>query len=805
MMPLLILPRFLQWRLVLSWLSLLWERLWQVFWAPWAVFLSFCAASLLGIVPVASPGWHLAVIVVFLSMLGMAFRYGLSGFVCPDIWDALRRLERDHPEHPLTVLCDHPFVVHDPVTRVLWQKHHQRMIAEARSLHVPWPSPRIADHDPGAVRAIPVLALAVGLFVSGPRSGEQVLAAFTPVLTGSLQGEVWIMPPDYTGLSPVRHILGGDVPVLRVPDGSSLLALIHGSGLPIGRMGDVPVFFEDVGNAVTRMTARISGDTGPEVVLHIRRGLWHSVRQPFMIIPDHPPSVADGPFVAGDGALDGRDSRLPLRIVASDDYGVTSVDLELRAVEGVRTVPVSAPDHYSLPVPGLPASSVDITIPLDLSAYPRAGLDVEARLLVRDGAGHETGSDWRAIHLPERHFNHPVASSLVRVRKALITGTFWQNSDVLRVLDELSALPDSFGNDLVVFLGIRVSATRLLPLSMARSPESVVDLLWDLALRVEDGAVDDARHQLEQARLDLRNATGDPQAMADAINAVRRALVSLLQEMARRDDALPLHELDALADSLGPVQAGDLALDRMLAELEELTRLGAQDAARDLAGHIDELLSGLRNARLSSASTDLRAMREIMEGFDRLVRDQEQLLEDTFAMTSAGTALPSVSRHSGFWSFPAAELSGRQDTLRGQLRSLAGQVGQKTGSVPESFSLAGARMEAASGALSASRPDLGQHAQGQALEALREIRRQISRAMMQSLGQTIGLLPVPSGSGLDPAGRPGSGVSFHGEKVPTKPERTRARDLLQELRRRASEGGRDRDEQEYLRRLIKMF
>ncbi|NKD86005.1 DUF4175 domain-containing protein [Haematospirillum jordaniae] len=804
MMPLLILPRILQWRLFLSWLFLFWERLWQALWIPWSVVLGFIALSLLGGIPASGTGWHLVSFVLFLVILAFALWYGLSSFCCPDIWNALHRLERGHTARPLTALCDRPFVVLDPATHELWQRHHRQMLFEAGFLQVSWPAPHIADRDPLAIRAIPVLALAVGLFVSGPQSADRLSAALTPSLTGSLSAEIWITPPEYTRLPSVRRVMDGGT--LDVPEGSSLLVLVHGPGLPVGYLGDTHVPFEDSGHDTARMTALLTDDAGSGVELRIRRGLWYSARQQLAIFPDTPPSVAGGSLVAAT-TPDGPDPRLSLHVAASDDYGVTEARLELRRPGEPEMDMDFVARSYPLPVPGLPSPHVDTTVLLDLAGHPWAGHDVEVRVLVSDGASHTVSSDWYATHLPERQFTHPVAALLASARKVLFTGSPAQKAEVWRRLDELSLRPDDFSQDPVVFLGLRIAALRLSPAFAVHPLESVADLLWNLALRIEDGTIDNARTQLEQARLDLLNATGDPKAVADAINAVRRALVSLLQDIVGRGGGLSLDELDALADSLGPnIQAGDLALEKMLAELEELTRLGAQDAARALAEHVDAVLSGLRNARFSSASGELRDMRDIMTGFDRLVRGQEQLLEDTFSTMAEGTALPSVSRHSGFWTFPAAELARRQESLRGQLRALSGQVGRKTGSVPEWFGVAGDHMDTASRALGESRPDLGQQAQGEALEALRQARRDVSQTMMQNLGQTIGLLPAPAGAGgLDPAGRPGEGMTLHGEKVPTKPERTRARDLLQELRRRAAEGNLDRQEQDYLQRLIRMF
>ena len=60
---------------------------------------------------------------------------------------------------------------------------------------------------------------------------------------------------------------------------------------------------------------------------------------------------------------------------------------------------------------------------------------------------------------------------------------------------------------------------------------------------------------------------------------------------------------------------------------------------------------------------------------------------------------------------------------------------------------------------------------------------------------------------VDPLGRPaeGSFADGQGVEIPDELSRARAREILEELRRRAAEAGREQDELDYIERLLDRF
>jgi hypothetical protein len=94
--------------------------------------------------------------------------------------------------------------------------------------------------------------------------------------------------------------------------------------------------------------------------------------------------------------------------------------------------------------------------------------------------------------------------------------------------------------------------------------------------------------------------------------------------------------------------------------------------------------------------------------------------------------------------------------------------------------------------------------QKNALDALRSGADQLAKALMNRSGQGM-----PGRSGQeDPLGREegGTGAMFgNNVKVPDKMTLERARSILKELRRRAAERGRPKEELDYIDRLLKEF
>jgi hypothetical protein len=162
---------------------------------------------------------------------------------------------------------------------------------------------------------------------------------------------------------------------------------------------------------------------------------------------------------------------------------------------------------------------------------------------------------------------------------------------------------------------------------------------------------------------------------------------------------------------------------------------------------------------------------------------------------------------------PGQGLGNRQQALRDRLDRLQQGMGQAGIESPSQFGEAGRAMQDAEKALRDGDMQGAAEAEARALDKLREGARNMAEQMAKQRGQRMGRNGNGGPNGtpplLDPFGRapaqadgsdPGTGV-----KVPDQIDVQRAREILEELRRRLGENTRPTFELEYLERLLKQF
>ena len=109
------------------------------------------------------------------------------------------------------------------------------------------------------------------------------------------------------------------------------------------------------------------------------------------------------------------------------------------------------------------------------------------------------------IILPERKFNHPVAREIVIERRKLSADS--RDARLVgETLGDIAWQPERYAADTTVFLSLRTAARRLFGNPTEETIEAVQQLLWDTALRVEDGKLSLARRSLRDAEDALREA-----------------------------------------------------------------------------------------------------------------------------------------------------------------------------------------------------------------------------------------------------------------------------------------------------------
>ncbi len=815
------------WRTSAAVAALWWERAWPALWPALGIAFAFIALSLVNLWTVV-PGWlHVVLLAVFSAALAAALVRALGGLVRPGRREGRRRLERTSglSHRPLTALRDRltgaEAAAHDAGTQALWEEHRVRARRSVRRLRVGWPAAGWARVDPWGVRAALGLFLVIGLGAAGSEAPQRLAHAFAPQFGGGSNAaaflDAWVTPPEYTGLPPLFLRREASEPeALRVPAGSELFARVHGGdGAPSLLIDEERTEFAAIDGE--NFEVRRVLDSGERIAIvqgKATLGAWG-----FTVIADGAPQIA----FAEEPSTSVRQA-LRLSYAARDDYGITGVAARIARTDSDDTMEVELP----LARPGLTEATESSFH--DLTPHPWAGLPVSLILAARDELGQTGTSEEIEMILPERIFRHPVAKKIVEQRRVLALAPS-RHERVARSLSALSAHPDTYYDDLTAFLSLRSAVWRLRNLEPA--PEvlaDVIDLLWNTALRIEDGNLSVAEAELRAAQDALMEALARnaPDAEIDQrIQELREAMNRFLEALAERAFALQQDR----GNDLGPLDPDSILsqdeLQRLLDRAQELSRTGSRDAARELLSQLREMLENLREGLTGGEMFAGQEQAEMMlRELNELMRQQQRLLDQTFRESQQGPQgrrgqrgqrgergeqLGDGERQGQGRGQGLGSLADRQEALRRMLGELMRRLGEGNGDIPRALGRAERDMDNARGALEQSRPGEAVGPQTSALDQLRQGAASIIREMMEQLGGDPGL-DGPDGPfnrvGRDPLGRAQAGFGpFDDERVeiPDEDDVQKARGILRELYRRAAERKRPKPEQEYIERLLRRF
>src|SRR5690606_9939155 len=170
----------------------------------------------------------------------------------------------------------------------------------------------------------------------------------------------------------------------------------------------------------------------------------------------------------------------------------------------------------------------------DLTPHPWAGLEARLRLVARDQIGQTGASDEITLTLPERKFRHPVARAVIEQRKKLAQRPE-ERRPVTLALSAITLAPDMFDEDVVVYLGLRFAISRLNADQSREAVPPVLGLLWDVALRLEDGGLSLVERELRDAQEALQEALArdaDDQEIEELMDRLQEAMNRYLQALA---------------------------------------------------------------------------------------------------------------------------------------------------------------------------------------------------------------------------------------------------------------------------------
>lgn len=810
----------------------------------WRLFvwtLLFCGLWLFAIPSQLGYIAELAAFVVYFGGLFYFIVRDVRLFRLPYRQEIDRRIEQESgiAHHPLVMFEDK---LANPLSlraRSLWDNSRQKIGELVLKIKAVSPKPLMAKADPRALRFAALLFFGLGLIMAGPDWQGRIWHGLMPVTlspTSPSAGGIRlvIMPPAYTGAK--ESVLESSAQNLVIPSGSMLKIAVNGGfGKPVLYVDDFPLPFETAGNGSYFLEMTVPAGKSLAVrQMFITRGHWD-----YTVAPDAPPAIAlkNDPLPLPDGTL-----RVPM--ILSDDYGVRTLIMHMSLADGEASPPIGKDVTEIRSVLSLPKTAIELQPVYDFTAHPWAGQRVKLTFTAQDQLLQKMEAPSVEIKLPERRFTHPVAQNLARLRKKLIAAPLNEYEIIESSLESIIARPRAFNGDFITALALRSASSRLYWSGPSmETAEQVAALLWDTALRIEDGNLSIAARTLRDAQNALESALRDPQATPEEISRLmqnlRLATAQYFMEMQRElqkraanGEPLPVLPPDMFSKIMNPEE-----LAAMMQQMEARALEGDRDAAQQMLAQLKQMLDGA-SPTVTPLPADIKQLMESSKELQELVEGQEKLLaltqsrEKSASLTyDYGKAIPNDQELMKKWGIgdmpPAPDLKNKarpeplinfadsqkeQENLRYRLGQIMLKAAEAMNDVPENLGLAEIEMRGSSKALGENDPAASIPRQQEALKQMKQGRQQVIQALMARIQQLTGIAMGGGGFKYDPLGRPYGGNGdkegpYHGSnvKIPDEAERKRAQEILQLLQRRSGEFDRPEEELDYYHRLLRQF
>lgn len=842
----------------LSRCALLFEELWPRLWLVSGVAGLFVLVSLAGVWPSLSENAHKFGLALFAGAL-LAALVRVFRAPWPTREAAVRRIERhSHVSHRPASSYEDTLTAggDDPATQRIWHAHKARLAEVLLRLRVGAPEPRTDRRDPFALRALLMLGVVLLFALVGDNAKDRLMAAFRfgpAAQFVEARLDAWVMPPPYTAKPPIlladgalssRQPAPADGGAHEIPERSVLI--VRTSGAELGSLAleikaetgqpqrvEAPNLSQNENQRAGGDAAEIRTELQRTAMVRVLSGRNELALWSFRIITDQPPGIA----LTKDPEGTPRGS-MKLTYKIEDDYGVASAEARFERLQAAESEPrtswarkdilkgprppLERPPVLSLRLPRSNVKDAVSSSSHELGSHPWAGMKVRMTLRAKDLGGNIGRSQPLDLVLPQRRFTKDLAKAVIEQRRKLVEDARYRPW-VVKALEALTLEPEGFMTDRHVYLGLRSAYHRLL-LDRSRSGlKSVLEQLWHVALRIEDGAgLTEAERRLKdiQDRLSKALEEGAPDAEIQSLmQELRQALSEFLEQLARQAEGRQME----FPDGLNPNQiVRPEDLERLLNNLENMARQGSRDMAQEMLSQLRDLLDQLQSGRMANMGPQGQQMMQMMDQLGDLIGKQQRLHDDTYGEQrrkgergqhgpqgqQRGQGQPPGPTQPGGGQLDSpGELGDRQRQLRDQLDRLQRGLRDFGLRPPGQFDGAEQSMGNAQDALEQGDLETATREQSRVLEQLRQGSQSMAEQMLRQMPSRFGRGPAADAP-RDPLGRPqrsegpDPGASV---KVPDEIDVQRAREILEELRRRLGEPTRPMLELDYIERLLRRF
>ncbi len=522
------------------------------------------------------------------------------------------------------------------------------------------------------------------------------------------------------------------------------------------------------------------------------------------------------------------------------------------------------PLDMRLRLPGLQNKDGKAQTYLDFAPTPWAGRRVIMSLKAKDVAGQTGASPGIEIVLPERKFTKPLAQAVIEQRRKLFDNPNARRREVALALNALTTDPQEFFEDSRVYLNLRSVFHRLRRRGSPDDIKQSLDQLWHTALRIEEGDLSDAERRVREAHEKLAKALEEgasEEEIKKLMQELRQAMNDFMNQMAKENQ----NQRDfTQGNDQNNQSVNQNDINEMMRNIEEMAKNGAREEAQKMLSQMRDMMERMQRGGQPNQQ-QARQQQQQMKAIRKLggmVGDQQQLMDDTFTKQHKGQGNQPGQRagqqkapgqfgpqgqqgqprngrsnqqgmglgqqqkqfgrgrqrgqrgqggQGGQQAQPggqqpsAQELAARQRQLRNQLEALQRQLSEQGVGQPQQLENARQAMENAEQALNNQNLSRATEEQARALSNMQQGARSMAQDMMSNSPQRLG---KNGNERRDPLGRPqrSSGPELGTSvKVPQQIELQRAREIIDELRRRRGEVTRPMIELDYLDRLLRRF
>ncbi|NCC03520.1 MAG: DUF4175 family protein [Proteobacteria bacterium] len=436
---------------------------------------------------------------------------------------------------------------------------------------------------------------------------------------------VWVTPPAYAHMPSVPLTYDLLAKQQKVLEGSLIHVSWSDTDHPVSVLfngQEKVVELIDPQEMTTTFSVPVRGEEKSYELIARRNwaqiGLWR-----FVTMANEPPHIALTEEIE-------ITARKTIRIAyrALDDHGVESV---LAVVTPTEASGVAGQAGVEIPLLAPATKEIETASYTDLTALPWTGIPVTIQLVAIDGAGHKGWSAPKIITLPSRSFQNPFARALIETRQKILSPKEpLAKEAAANLMAGLARQQSLYRGDPVLALALRAGAMRLIINEDLQTIPAVSSLMWQAAVRLEEGSVGLARNDLAQAErvitLALVRGAQDQDLAplwAHMLRATGRYFTALEEDRARQIPST--NDMDWPLLTAQEMASPDEIHNRLVLIKDHIAS-GDKDVALRLLAELQDLIENMRTTPPELTPAQAKLAKKVL-ALRVIVKNQRELID----------------------------------------------------------------------------------------------------------------------------------------------------------------------------------